>query len=246
MNPSRKLKQIRLNRYLSLCGVGSRRKCEKFIQEGRVSVNGKTVTDLSTYVTPQDKVSFAGKPLRPQRLTYVVLNKPRGVVTTLKDQFGRKNVTQLVKGLPLIKPVGRLDMYTTGVLLMTNDGKLHHRLTHPRFQIPKIYLAIVRGDLPSDLAQRFQDGISLNKGQVAHGRVIQVQQKPEEMQVKLELREGLYREIRRVFKTLGCRVTALDRVSFASITYRNLPRGNWRYLTDSEVDHLKQLCQLKN
>jgi len=246
MNPRKEPEQIRLNRYLSRCGLGSRRKCEKFIKQGRVSINGETVTDLSVYVTRQDKVYLDGQRLTPQQLTYIVLNKPKGVITTLKEQFGRTNVAQLVRGLPLIKPVGRLDMNTTGVLLMTNDGKLHHRLTHPRFQIPKVYQATVKGKLPPDLAQRLQQGIALSAGELARARLLSRQQRQDECQVKLELREGLYREIRRLFQTLGCRVTDLDRLSFASVTYQNLPRGKWRYLTDPEVAHLKQLAQLNN
>ena len=231
---------MRLNKYLSKCGLGSRRKCDQLIREGRVRVNHTIVTELSTLVTERDEVRCDGRMVNPEKTVYILLRKPTGIVTTLHDPQGRRHVGHLIEGLPLVKPVGRLDMNSSGVLLLTNDGDLHYRLTHPRFQVSKEYVALL--DRPLDLQdiRKINAGVELDDGAVAHARVLQYTQK----RIELELREGMYREVRRLFETLGYRVMELDRIRFAGLAYAGLKAGDWRHLNPAEVLKLKQLCGL--
>lgn len=231
----------RINKYLSLCGIGSRRKCEKYIKSGQVSINGETITDFSIYVTEDDTVKVKGQIVEPEEKTYIVLNKPGGMITTLEDTHGRKMVGDLFENEPFVKPVGRLDKDTTGVLLLTNDGDLLYKLTHPKFQVPKKYVVKVKGLVNKSIKRKIAQGIELDDGDIAHGRVVKINHKSNYSIVTLLLREGKNREIRRIFDALGHKVIDLDRVSFATITYKNLSRGEWRYLSDHEVEVLKKM-----
>ncbi|MCF7884868.1 MAG: rRNA pseudouridine synthase [Candidatus Marinimicrobia bacterium] len=231
----------RINKYLSLCGIGSRRKCEKYIKSGQVSVNSKVVKDFSTYVKPEDTVKLNGEPVEPEKKTYIILNKPAGMITTLEDPRDRSMVGDLFENEPFVKPVGRLDKDTTGVLLLTNDGDLLYKLTHPKFQVPKKYVVTVKGLVKKSIGKQLARGVELEDGEIARGRVVKINLKQNRSIITLILREGKNREIRRIFATLGHEVHKLDRVSFATITYKNLKRGEWRYLSQREVRVLSQV-----
>jgi len=231
----------RINKYLSLCGLASRRKCEEYIESGRVTVNGETVTDFSTYVTTDDQVKVDGQIIEPEKKTYIVFNKPADVITTLEDPQDRKNVGDFFKEQPFIKPVGRLDKDTTGVLLLTNDGDLLYRLTHPRFQIPKKYVATLNGVVDKSIGKKIAQGVELDDGDLARGQVINITRKKDRSIVTLILREGKNREIKRIFSKLEYKVVKLDRVSFATITYKNLKRGEWRHLSKKGIKLLQKM-----
>jgi pseudouridine synthase len=231
---------IRLNRYLSLCGIGSRRTCEEYIRQGRISINNQKVTNLATLVSTVDKVCLDDILIGPERLTYIVMNKPRGFLTSLSESENRRNVGQLLNGLPFVKPAGRLDMNTTGVLLFTNDGQLLYRLTHPKYEIPRVYEVFLDKELNLNLKKVLDSGLKLNHKKIVYGKVLRQQGK----YVKLQLSEGLYHEVKRIFGVLGYKVVEMNRVSYAGIKYGNLKRGEWRYLSSSEVDRLKKICNL--
>ena len=231
----------RINKYLSLCGIASRRKCEKYIKDGQVSVNGETVTDFSTYIGPLDTVKLNGEIVEPEEKTYIVFNKPAGVITTLEDTHDRKIVADFFEEEPFVKPVGRLDKDSTGVLLLTNHGELLHKLTHPSYEIPKKYVVKVDGNVPRTIGHDFASGVELEDGEIGRGRVIKTTQKKGRSIVTIILREGKNREIRRMFSALGYKVIKLDRISFATITYKNLKRGEWRYLSEREIKLLKKM-----
>jgi len=233
---------IRLNRYLSQCGIASRRKCEEMIEDERVAVNGEIVTDFSTYVQEGDVVTLDGGKISPQRSNYILLNKPKGVITTLDDEQQRKHVGMLLPKNVVVKPVGRLDKNTTGVLLLTNDGELHYRLTHPKYQIPRVYQAELDKLFNEKLSSVITAGVRLNQRETARGKVLHVRHGKKRSVVTLELREGLNREIHRLFKVLGYKVLELDRISYAGIGTGPIRRGEWRYLNREEIRKLKQSC----
>ena len=232
----------RLNRYLSLCGIASRRKCEEMIAEERIAINGITMSDFSIYVQESDVVTLDGGKISPQRNNYLLLNKPKGVITTLSDEQRRKHVGMFLPKNVLVKPVGRLDKNTTGVLLFTNDGELHYRLTHPKYQIPRTYQVELDKLYNEKLSNIIARGVQLNHRETAHGKVLNVRHVKKRSVVTLELKEGLNREIHRMFKVLGYKVTDLDRVSYAGIFAGVIKRGQWRYLNAAEVRKLKELC----
>ena len=233
---------IRLNRYLSLCGVGSRRKCEEMITDERVAVNGNLVTDLSTYINDDDVVTLDGGRITPQRPTYLLLNKPKGVITTLNDNLQRNHVGMLLPKHVFLKPVGRLDKNTTGVLLFTNDGELHYRLTHPKYEIPRIYLVKLDKIFNEALSDKITRGIQLNRRETAHGKVLDVRHFKKNSELIVELHEGLNREIHRMFRVLNYRVLELHRISYAGIGTGKLRYGQWRYLNQDEIKRIKRLC----
>jgi len=235
---------IRINKFLSQCGIGSRRKCEEYITEKRVIINGRVITDFATRVSSGDKVIFDGTPLKPEKYTYIAFNKPKGVITTLNDPRNRKHVGHFLEKLPYVKPIGRLDRNTTGILLLTNDGDLHHHLTHPKFQIPKIYKITINANVPERIFAEIEKGISLDDGKIARGKVLKISGKMHKTQITLELREGHNREIRRMFETFGLVVTKLDRIKFAGIGHQNLLSGRWRHLSPSEIKKLQKMCGL--
>ncbi len=232
--------QIRLNKYMSNAGICSRREADEFIQQGLVKVNGTVVTELGTKITHSDVVEYDEKVVTLQSKCYILLNKPKDCVTTSDDPHGRTTVLDLVKGAcnERIYPVGRLDRNTTGVLLLTNDGDLASKLTHPKFVKKKIYHVWCDRDITEDDMQRIADGIELDDGPI-HADAISYATETDRNQAGIEIHSGRNRIVRRIFESLGYHVTKLDRVYFAGLTKKNLPRGRWRYLTQEEVNYLK-------
>jgi len=229
---------MRLNRYLALCGLGSRRKCEELILTGQVNVNDSIITGLATQVDESDRVTVDGRNVVPQKYIYFLLNKPAGYITTVREQFGRDKVIDLIGDVP-VKPVGRLDTATTGVLLLTNDGELLFRLTHPKYEIARVYQGTVLGIVTEEFKNVVANGVDIGDGQIAHGRILEIRYQQAYSRITLELKEGMNREVRRIFEALGHKVISLDRVSFAGIQYSGLERGQFRALTITEVDRLK-------
>ena len=232
--------QIRLNKYMSNAGICSRREADEFIQQGLVKVNGQVVTELGTKISHSDVVEYDEKVVTMERKCYILLNKPKDCVTTSDDPNGRLTVMDLVKGAcnERIYPVGRLDRNTTGVLLLTNDGDLASKLTHPKFVKKKIYHVWCDRDISEDDMQRIADGIELEDGPI-HADAISYATETDRNQAGIEIHSGRNRIVRRIFESLGYHVTKLDRVYFAGLTKKNLPRGRWRYLTQEEVNYLK-------
>ena len=232
--------QIRLNKYMANAGICSRREADEFITQGLVKVNGQVVTELGTKITCTDVVEYDEKVVTLERKTYILLNKPKDCVTTSDDPNGRTTVLDLVKGAcdERIYPVGRLDRNTTGVLLLTNDGDLASKLTHPKFVKKKIYHVWTDKDISEDDMQAIADGIELEDGPI-HADAISYATETDRNQAGIEIHSGRNRIVRRIFEKLGYRVTKLDRVYFAGLTKKNLPRGRWRYLTQEEVNFLK-------
>ncbi len=237
-------KGMRINRYLSLCGLDSRRKCEQYILGRQVSVNNTVVTDLNALIYIGDRVKFKGKLVQPQEYVYLLLNKPKNVITSLSDDKKRMHVGMLIPRQYAVKPIGRLDRNTTGVLLLTNDGELHYRLSHPKFQIPKIYRVVLNRCLTADNIQIIEQGVRLEEKKIARVKVIELKNSKDQTELILELREGINREIRRLFQVLGFKVSELERIRFAGISAAGLQYGQWRFLTAEEVNSLKAQCQL--
>lgn len=232
--------QIRLNKFMANAGICSRREADEFIQQGLVKVNGVVVTELGTKISHSDTVEYDEKLVALERKTYILLNKPKDCVTTVDDPNGRMTVMDLVKGActERIYPVGRLDRNTTGVLLLTNDGELASKLTHPKYVKKKIYHVWTDKDITEDDMQRIADGIELEDGPI-HADAISYATETDRNQAGIEIHSGRNRIVRRIFEHLGYHVTKLDRVYFAGLTKKNLTRGRWRYLTQEEVNYLK-------
>ena len=231
---------LRLNKFLANAGVCSRREADEFIQAGVVTVNGQVVTELGTKVLRTDEVKFHDQPVNIEKKVYVLLNKPKDYVTTVDDPQQRKTVMDLVKDAcpERIYPVGRLDRNTMGVLLLTNDGELACKLTHPKFLKKKVYHVYLDKNLTAHDMQQIADGITLEDGEV-HADAIEYADDNDKSQVGIEIHSGKNRIVRRIFESLGYHVTKLDRVMFAGLTKKNLRRGDWRYLTEKEVDMLR-------
>ena len=225
---------MRLNAYLARAGVASRRGADELIKAGRVTVNGEP-GQLNTFVQSRDRVAVDGALVALQKLTYLLLNKPAGVVTTAHDPQGRPTVVELVPAEPRVVPVGRLDADTTGALLLTNDGQLAHRLAHPRYGIEKTYVAEVEGE-PTDATLRaLADGVELDDGRTAPARVRRLA--PNE--IELVIHEGRNRQVRRMLESAGHPVTRLHRSAYAGLTLEGLEPGAWRALELAEVELLK-------
>ena len=231
---------IRLNKYLANAGICSRREADEFIQAGVVTVNGNVVTELGTKVLRSDEVKFHEQPVSLEKKVYVLLNKPKDYVTTSDDPQQRKTVMELVKGAceERIYPVGRLDRNTTGVLLLTNDGDLASKLTHPKFLKKKVYHVFLDKAVTEEDMQKIAEGIELEDGEI-HADAIEYADERDKKQVGIEIHSGKNRIVRRIFESLGYRVIKLDRVQFAGLTKKNVRRGDWRYLTEKEVDMLR-------
>ena len=228
---------MRLNAYLARAGIASRRGSDDLIKQGRVKINDEP-GQLNTYVHPGDRVEVDGQPVAPQQLTYVLLNKPAGTVTTASDPHGRPTVVQLVDEVPQrIVPVGRLDADTTGALLLTNDGALAHRLAHPRYGVEKVYEAEVDGHPSAEAIRRLEAGIELDDGVTApaQARVLQPSR------IELTLHEGRKHQVRRMCLAIGHPVRRLHRARYAGLTLEGLEPGQWRELEPSEVKRLRTL-----
>lgn len=230
---------MRLQKYLAECSVASRRKSEELILAGRVKVNGKIVNTLGTLVEDGDKVEFDGKLIYPEEKTvYVALNKPKGVVSTAADQFGRKAVTDLVEADVRLYPVGRLDYDTKGLIFLTNDGDFTYKLTHPSHNIKKTYVAVVKGEFTEEKADKLRTGVMLDGKKTAPATVTLDSVYENACKVTLTIHEGRNRQVRRMFEAVGCTVSSLIRTRIGSVDIGNLKPGEWRYLTDKEVNNL--------
>lgn len=231
---------IRLNKFLANAGVCSRREADEFITAGVVSVNGQVVTELGTKVKQTDEIKFHDQPISIEKKVYVLLNKPKDYVTTSDDPQNRKTVMDLVRNAckERIYPVGRLDRNTTGVLLFTNDGDLASKLTHPKYLKKKIYHVYTDKNVTAADMRQIAEGITLEDGEI-HADAIDYASPTDKKQVGIEIHSGKNRIVRRIFESLGYRVIKLDRVFFAGLTKKNLRRGDWRYLTEQEVNMLR-------
>jgi 23S rRNA pseudouridine2605 synthase len=234
---------IRLNKYISNSGVCSRREADKLIEAGAVSVNGKIITELGTKIGPGDKVQYGDQTINREKPRYVLLNKPKGYITTVDDPEKRKTVMALVAGAckERIYPVGRLDRNTTGLLLFTNDGMIAKKLTHPRYGIKKIYHVEIDKNLTRVDFVKIQEGFKLDDELVTVDRIEYVGDGKDKKQIGLELHSGQNRIVRRIFEHFEYKVLRLDRVYYAGLTKKNLPRGHWRLLEEQEINMLKMI-----
>ena len=232
---------VRLNKYIANAGVCSRREADTLIEAGAIYVNGTVVTELGFKVMPTDEVRFGDTILQRERPVYLLLNKPKDYITTMDDEFDRKHVMQLVKGAckERIYPVGRLDRDTTGLLLFTNDGEMTKKLTHPRSNVYKIYHVTLNKNLTRADLEQIAEGLELDDGQMAVDEISYVGDHKDEVGVTIH--SGRNRIVRRLFEKLGYEVIKLDRVVFAGLTKKDLPRGSWRFLTPDEVNYLKMI-----
>jgi 23S rRNA pseudouridine2605 synthase len=232
---------MRLNRYIANSGVCSRREADEIISKGLITVNGKKVTGLGTKVTYNDEVRYRGRKLSAEKKVYILMNKPKGYVTTVEDPHADQTVLDLIGDAcpQRVYPVGRLDKNTTGVLLLTNDGDLTGKLTHPKYERKKIYHVFLDKAVQKDDLFRLAQGIQLEDGFVAADAVSYADTE-DRSQIGIELHSGQNRVVRRLFESLGYMVKKLDRVYFAGLTKKNLQRGKWRFLTQKEISKLKR------
>ena len=230
----------RLNKYIANAGICSRREADKLIESGEIKVNGKVITELGFKVNVKDKVSYKGKLLHREKFVYILLNKPKDLITTTKDPEGRKTVMSLFKGVSeRIYPVGRLDRNTTGLLLLTNDGDLAERLAHPSYNIRKIYEVELDQSISEDNLEKIREGIDLEDGRIHVDDIAVVD--AEARTLGIEIHSGKNRIVRRIFEHLGYEVIKLDRVMYSFLTKKDLPRGKWRFLKEHEVIRLVHL-----
>ncbi|MCP4551497.1 MAG: rRNA pseudouridine synthase [Bacteroidetes bacterium] len=241
--PSSSPEFIRLNRYIANAGVCSRRDADELIVACEIKINGEVVSELGTKVGRNDKVEYKGKLLNPEKLVYLLLNKPKGFITTTNDPYDRKTVMSLIEKAcdERILPVGRLDLNTTGLLLFTNDGDVAKKLTHPKHGIKKIYHVVLNKPLDKDDLFKIAEGLELEDGSIKVDKIAYAENGMDKKQIGLELHSGKNRIVRRIFESLEYRVTRLDRVSFAGLTKKDVPRGKWRLLKDIEINRLKMI-----
>ena len=232
---------VRLQKFLADAQVASRRKSEEIILSGRVRVNGVTVTELGTKVEDNDSVEVDGKPVRPtQKLVYIMLHKPEGYITSAKDQFGRPTVLDLVKSEYRLYPVGRLDYDTSGLLLLTNDGDMTYRLTHPKHNVEKTYIAHIVGTPTEDELRRFESGLEIDGYTTAPAK-IKILKRSKLTTVKITIHEGKNRQVRKMCAAIGHEVKALKRAATGRLSLDGLEKGQYRELTDEEIKYLKTL-----
>jgi len=238
---------VRLNRYLAMAGIGSRRKNDELILSGAVKFNGKVVKELGVQVrVGKDRVSINNELINlEEKLVYIIFNKPKDTITTLSDEKGRATVMKYVHVKQRIYPIGRLDRNTTGVLLFTNDGDLANALIHPKFEIEKMYCVTLDRQISDEDLKKLRKGIKLEDG-VAKAESVGIIEGSKRRKMVLTLHEGRNREIRRMFEVIGYDVRQLDRVSFAGLTTLGIPRGDWRFLSQAEVNYLKKLTGTKS
>lgn len=233
------LEEERLQKYLANAGVASRRKAEELILQGKVKVNHKTVTELGIKINPaKDKVEYEGKRIRLQdEKVYILLNKPIGYVTTAKDQFHRDSVLDLVKVKPRIVPVGRLDMYTSGALILTNDGDFVYQVTHPKHEIEKTYTVTLKGIVKKEEVEQLKKGVKIEEytTRPAKVKILKTDEEKKQSRLEITIHEGKNRQVRKMCETIGHKVLALHRSKIAGIEVKNLPLGKWRYLTRGEI-----------
>ena len=232
----------RLQKYLAECGIASRRKCEEYITQGKVQVNGKTITELGVKVNPEkDKITFEGKNVKQEeRKVYILLNKPIGYVTTSDEQFGRDKVLDLVKVRERVVPVGRLDMYTSGALILTNDGDFVYKVTHPKHEITKTYTVTVKGIIKNEEVEQLRKGVKIDDytTRPAKVKILKADEEKDISRLEITIHEGKNRQVRRMCESVGRRVIALHRSKIGNIGVKDIELGKWRYLKDFEVKTL--------
>jgi 23S rRNA pseudouridine2605 synthase len=231
----------RLQKFLAAAGVDSRRKCEELILDGVVQVNGRVVDELPAFVDPEkDAITVGGKRVRPVRKVYFLLNKPKGVICTSSDPQGRKKAIDLINCRERVFCVGRLDADTTGIILLTNDSELANRLTHPRYKVPKTYVARVKGQIKPETIERLKRGVWLAEDKTQRASVKILKRGRAESMIEITIRQGLNRQIRRMLAKVGLSVKSLKRTRIGKLTARGLGVGKFRMLTNVEVTYLKQ------
>lgn len=237
------MEELRLQKYLAECGVASRRKCEEFITEGRVKVNGNIV-ELGFKVNPdKDQVEFDGKLIKQDKkdFTYILLNKPIGVVTTAEDQFDRQTVLDLVKVKTRVVPVGRLDMYTSGALILTDDGDFIYKVTHPKHEINKTYTVTLVGLVSNEDVEKLRNGVEIDNGYLtkpAKARILKIDEQKKISRVEITIHEGKNRQVRKMCEAIGKKVIALHRAKIGNLGVKDLELGAWRYMTKKEVEQI--------
>jgi len=235
---------IRLNKYLANQGIAARRDIKQFVKEQIVTVNGERVKEPGVRIDPQkDHVMVNGKEIKPPQLVYYLLNKPQGIISTTADEYGRKNVLSLIPETQRIYPVGRLDKDTTGLIILTNDGELTNKLTHPKFHVYKVYRLIVQGRVNRPQLNALRNGVLLDDGITAPAKVHVVQETMNQSTLEITLHEGKNRQIRRMCETVGLHLINLQRVQFGPIRIENLKLGKYRELTKKEIALLKEASQ---
>ncbi|MGG3282459.1 pseudouridine synthase [Paenibacillus solani] len=237
----------RLQKIMAQAGVASRRKCEELILEGKVQVNGETVTELGTKADPaQDVITVSGKPIKNEKKVYIMLNKPKGVITSASDPEGRKIVSDYLKGIKeRVYPIGRLDYDTEGLLLLTNDGEFANLLSHPKYHVPKTYLATVKGVPHGTELDKLRQGIMLEDGMTSPAEVEYKDVDPDNKQsvISITIHEGRNRQVRRMFEAISHPVVRLKRISYGDLLLQNLKRGLYRHLTPNEINQLLQMAK---
>ena len=232
----------RLQKYLAECGIASRRKCEEYIIQGKVQVNGKTITELGVKVNPEkDKITFEGKNVKQEeRKVYILLNKPIGYVTTADDQFGRDTVLYLVKVRERVVPVGRLDMYTSGALILTNDGDFVYKVTHPKHEIEKTYTVTVKGIVKNIEVEQLKKGVKIDDytTKPAKVKILKTDAEKDISRLEITIHEGKNRQVRKMCEAVGRKVLALHRSKIGKIGVKDLELGKWRFLQKREVEEL--------
>ena len=239
------MEDMRLQKYLAASGIASRRKCEQLILAGKVQVNGRVVYELGTKVNPDiDEIKYNGNIVKlEESKVYILLNKPIGYVTTSKEQFGRDKVLDLVKIDKRIVPVGRLDMYTSGALILTNDGELVNRLTHPKNEVDKTYNVTIAGIITKEDIDMLQAGVEIDDGYItkpAKAKILKIDEKKNISRIQITIHEGKNRQVRKMCAKINKKVLALHRSKIGGIEVKNLKLGSWRYLTDKEIQQLKK------
>lgn len=239
------MEEMRLQKFLAMAGIASRRKCEELIENREVEVNGEIVTELGTKVIPKkDKVFYRGKEVKLQdnEHIYILLNKPIGVVTTVDDQFGRDTVLNLIKGVKKrIVPVGRLDMYTSGALILTDDGDFIYKVTHPKHEITKTYTVTVKGMVKDEEVEALKNGVKIDDDYITKPAKVKIIKKDLEKnlsRLEIEIHEGKNRQVRKMCEAINKKVLALHRSKIAGIGVKDLKIGTWRYLKDFEVKQI--------
>ena len=232
----------RLQKYLANCGVASRRKCEEYIKQGKIKVNGEIVTELGTKINPEeDIIEFENKTIKQNsKNIYILLNKPIGYVTTADDQFGRDTVLDLVKVRERIVPVGRLDMYTSGALILTNDGDFVYKVTHPKHEIEKTYTVTVKGIVQNSEVEQLRQGVKIEEytTKPAKVKILKTDTEKEISRLEITIHEGKNRQVRKMCEAVGRKVLALHRSKIGNIGVKDLELGKWRYLNSKEVEQL--------
>lgn len=236
------MEELRLQKFMADCGVASRRKCEELIMQGKISVNGEVVQELGRKILPNvDKVTYCGKPIQNDKnMIYILLNKPIGYVTTSKDQFNRDTVLDLIHVKQRVVPVGRLDMYTSGALILSNDGDFVYKVTHPKHEITKTYTVTLKGKISNDAVENLRQGVKIEDyiTRPAKVKILKIDEEKNITRLEITIHEGKNRQIRKMCEAVGSKVLALHRSKIGEIGVKDLKIGNWRYLRDDEIKKL--------